>query len=99
MKHHWLSLALLALLALPALAQTASPAKPQTAGDRIVATINGEALTTREFDQIWARLAPQMRENYEKSSGGKTQFLDAYIKRRLLIQDALLMVFLDQTPD
>lgn len=85
MKLHWLSLA---LLALPALAQTAAPAATQTQGDRIVATINGEALTLREFDQIWSRLTPQMRESYEKS-GGKAQFLDVFIKRRLLIQEAL----------
>lgn len=84
----------LALLAAPLSAQIA-PA--QVPADRVVATINGEALTSGEFEQIWNRLSPQMRENYEKS-GGKMAFLDTYIKRRLLIQESLKAGF-DKRPE
>lgn len=54
----------------------------------VVATINGEVLTKVEFDRMWAELAPDMQKNY-MASGGKIQFLDNYIRKRLLIQEAL----------
>jgi peptidyl-prolyl cis-trans isomerase C len=85
---------LIFVVAMPLSAQIA-PA--QVPADRVVATINGEALTSGEFEQIWSRLAPQMRENYEKA-GGKMAFLDTYIKRRLLIQESLKEGF-DKRPE
>src|SRR5687767_15996061 len=85
---------LIFVVAMPLSAQIA-PA--QVPADRVVATINGEALTSGEFEQIWNRLTPQMRENYEKS-GGKMAFLDTYIKRRLLIQESLKEGF-DKRPE
>lgn len=64
---------------------------------RIVATINGEVLTKPEFDRMWAELSPEMQDGY-MASGGKLQFLDNYIRKRLLIQEALKEEF-DQRED
>lgn len=54
----------------------------------VVATINGEVITKAEFDLMWAELPAEMQNNY-MASGGKLQFLDNYIRKRLLIQEAL----------
>lgn len=54
----------------------------------VVATINGEVLTKKEFDRMWDSLPSEMQKSY-MSSGGKIQFLDNYIRKRLLIQEAL----------
>lgn len=55
---------------------------------KVVATINGEVLTKKEFDRMWDALPSDMQKSY-MSSGGKIQFLDNYIRKRLLIQEAL----------
>lgn len=75
-------------------AQTA-PA-PQKAQPKLAAMVNGEAVTVEELNGLYARLSPQMRAEYEKS-GGKTQFLDTYIRKRLLVQEALKQNF-DKQP-
>lgn len=75
-------------------AQT-SPA-PQKVQPKLAAMINGEAVTVEELDGLYARLSPQMRAEYEKS-GGRTQFLDTYIRKRLLVQEALKQNF-DKQP-
>jgi len=87
-----------ALLATAATAfsQQAAPAAPP-AEEKIVAMINGEKLTTGELDLMYSRISPQMRENYERS-GGKIQFLDQYINKRLVLQEALKQRF-DKRPD
>lgn len=54
----------------------------------VVATINGEVLTKKAFDQMWNSLPSDMQKSY-MASGGKIQFLDNYIRKRLLIQEAL----------
>lgn len=54
----------------------------------IVATINGEVLTKKDFDKMWNGLTPEMQKSYE-AAGGKIQFLDNHIRKRLVIQEAL----------
>ena len=69
-------------LAAAAGAQTAPDANP------VVATVNGEKITRVEFDAAWNALAPDVQANYERS-GGKITFLETYIKRKLIAQEAL----------
>ncbi|MHB0968280.1 MAG: peptidylprolyl isomerase [Thermoanaerobaculia bacterium] len=87
MKRTLLAVALFALAAGNGFAQAAVKA-PETAAPKIVANINGEVLTVEELDKHWARLSPEMRANYERA-GGKAQFLETYIRKRLLIQEAI----------
>ena len=82
--------ALIFLVAIPIVAQ-------QSDAQKVVAVVNGETITAQKLDQLYARLGTQMREQYEKA-GGKTAFLDNYIKKRLLIQEALKVGF-DKKPD
>ncbi len=63
----------------------------------IVATINGEVLTKTQFDRMWNDLPAEMQKSY-MSAGGKLQFLDNYIRKRLVIQEALKEGF-DQRED
>jgi parvulin-like peptidyl-prolyl isomerase len=102
MKHS-LILAIAALAAFPMTAQQSQPAVPQSAaatptdpGKRIVAVVNGETITRDKFDQLWERAGAQLRAQYEKT-GGKGAFLDNYIKKRLMIQEALKSGF-DKRP-
>lgn len=85
MKRHLLT-ALAVALALPLAAQEAKPAAP--ADETIVAVVNGEKITRAKFDQLWARAGAKMRKQYEKT-GGKAGFLDNYIRKRLVLQEAL----------
>ncbi|MBW3565888.1 MAG: peptidylprolyl isomerase [Acidobacteria bacterium] len=55
--------------------------------DAIVANINGEVLTREEFDRLWMNLSPEMRKNYELT-GGRINFLDNHIQKKLLLQEA-----------
>ena len=86
-----------------AVAATASAQAPQTApvaqdpGSKIVAVINGETITAAKLDQLWNRAGAQMRANYEKT-GGKVGFLDNYLRKRLLVQEAIKNGF-DKRPD
>ena len=69
------------------LAQTPSPAVP--AGPQsIAATINGEVLTMERLDLLYSRLSPEMRANYDRA-GGKRVYLNNYIEKRLLVQEAM----------
>ena len=79
------------LLMTPLFAQT------QSSGSKTVAVINGETITEAKLDQLYARLTPDVRAQYEKN-GGKTAFLDNYIRKRLLVQEALKAGF-DRKPD
>jgi len=72
--------ALFALLAL-ATASVAVAQKP-------VAVINGETVTVEQLDHLYDELPMQMREQYE-SAGGKGAFLENYLRKRLLIQEAI----------
>src|SRR5258708_6912045 len=72
--------------ALPFLIATAAFAQQNNA-QKVVAVVNGETITAQKLDQLYARMGAQMRKQYEKA-GGKMAFLDNYIKKRLLIQEA-----------
>ena len=73
-------IACLLLLAAPALAQQ-NESNP-------VAVVNGETITVKTLDQMYDRIGPQMRAQYEKA-GGKAAFLDNYVNKRLIVQEAL----------
>lgn len=73
-------IACLLFLAVPALAQQ-NDSKP-------VAVVNGETITAKTLDQLYDRIGPQMRAQYEKA-GGKAAFLDNYVNKRLIVQEAL----------
>jgi EpsD family peptidyl-prolyl cis-trans isomerase len=87
----------ISLLALPALAQQSAPAQPPAAqsaaaavpdSQRAVAVINGETVTVEKLDHMYNNLNTQMRKNYD-SNGGKGALLENYIRKRLLIQEAI----------
>lgn len=92
MKRMLFTLAL-AMTAAGALAQGAEPAE-----DKIVARVNGEAITAEKFDHLWNALPPETRKNYELNGGGKIGFLDNYIDRWLIVQQAKKEQF-DQRQD
>ncbi|HYM61972.1 MAG TPA: peptidylprolyl isomerase [Thermoanaerobaculia bacterium] len=90
----------LALAALPLLGQQPAPA-PQpaasAASQKIVAVVNGETITLEKLNQLYDRLGTQMREQYERT-GGKAGFLDNYIRKRLVVQEAIKSGF-DKRPE
>jgi peptidyl-prolyl cis-trans isomerase C len=75
----------LVLIALPLVAQkTAAPSD----GEKVVATVNGEVITKAKLDQLWNGMASRIRMQYERSGRGKAGFLDNYVRKQLLIQEA-----------
>lgn len=90
---------MIAVAATAAIAQSPNTpvAQPQPEVQKVVATINGETITRARLDILYANLNAQMRERYE-AAGGKTAFLDNYIAKRLLIQEAVKSGF-DQRPE
>lgn len=85
-------------LALPLAAQ--QPATPEPAHKPVanpVAVINGEVVTAEQLEHLWDNLGTQMRTQYE-SSGGKAAFLENYLRKRLVLQEALKTGF-DKRPD
>jgi peptidyl-prolyl cis-trans isomerase C len=93
-----LMLPLLAL-ALPLAGQLAAsaPTAPTAPGDKIVAVINGETITAARLDQLWNRIPPKTRDQY-KTNGGKGAYLNNYIGKRLVVQEALKHGF-DKKPE
>ncbi len=102
------------LLAVPAFAQQGTPAQPPAATQtaparqpapaaaaedpkRAVAVINGETITVEKLDRMYNNLNTQMRTNYD-TNGGKGAFLENYIRKRLIIQEALKAGF-DKQPE
>lgn len=79
-------------VAVATLAQT--PADDQ---QKIVAVINGETITRAKLDLLYNGMPAQMRSQYEKS-GGKMAFLDNYVAKRLMLQEAIKSGF-DKRPD
>jgi parvulin-like peptidyl-prolyl isomerase len=67
------------------------------AAPKNVAVINGEVLTAEHFNDLWNNLGFSVRDQYEKA-GGKGAFLDNYVGKRLLIQEAIKSGF-DKRPD
>ncbi|HWW60766.1 MAG TPA: peptidylprolyl isomerase [Thermoanaerobaculia bacterium] len=68
--------------------QQPAPAAAPTEGKQIVAVVNGEVITQAKLDSLWERLGAQMRKQYE-ATGGKQGFLENYLRKRLLIQEAI----------
>lgn len=81
-----------AAAALPLLAQQAA-----NSGDKIVATLNGETITQSQLDRMYNGLSVQMRGQYDQA-GGKQKFLEVYLGKRLLVQEAMKQGF-DKRPD
>jgi peptidyl-prolyl cis-trans isomerase C len=75
------------LLAL-AFAAAALPTLAQSDADKLVARVNGKEITSGDLDQQWKRLTPQMQEQYIKM-GGKRVFLENYVSKHLLVQEAI----------
>ncbi|HEU5162588.1 MAG TPA: peptidylprolyl isomerase [Thermoanaerobaculia bacterium] len=74
----------------------AAAAGAQTAPDaNVVATVNGEKITRAEFDAAWNALSPDVQANYERS-GGRITYLETYIRRKLIVQEAIKNNLTDQ---
>jgi len=89
----------IAALALPLAAQqTPAPAaaKPVPAPKQ-AAIVNGEVITVDRIDQMWNNMSVGFRDQYE-ASGGKQAFLENYLRKRLVIQEAIKSGF-DKRPD
>ena len=84
----------LALVALPLVGQA-----PQTTPDaeKPVAVINGEVITAGQLDLLYDGIGAPMREQYAKN-GGKAAFLENYLRKRLVIQEAQKAGY-DKRPD
>lgn len=95
MKRHLLTVLAFAV-ALPLVAQDAKPAA-ETDAQKVVAVVNGEKITRAKLDHLWARAGAKLRKQYEKT-GGKQGFLDNYLKKRLMLQEALKEGF-EKRPD
>lgn len=80
MKRFILATALLAMAG-AAMAQSAP-------SEKIVATVNGERITLAEFDAAWSALTPEVQATYERS-GGRITYLESYIRRKLVVQEAI----------
>ena len=75
------ALALSSIAAAPLLAQAAAPKD-------VVAVVNGESITRAQLDVLWFRMSEKARQQYDQTGGGKRGFLDNYIRKRLLLQQA-----------
>ncbi|HVS30973.1 MAG TPA: peptidylprolyl isomerase [Thermoanaerobaculia bacterium] len=67
----------------------AAPAQQAADDDKVVvATVNGEIITRAKLDMLYANMNSQMRANYDRA-GGRLAFLDNYIAKRLMLQEAM----------
>ena len=82
-----------AAMAFPLVAQQSAADDSKT----VVAQINAETITLAQLDALYDSLPIQMREQYDKN-GGKSAFLDNYMRKRLIIQEAIKQGF-DQRRD
>ena len=78
-------------------AQTAAATAQADDTKKAVAVINGETITVDKLNRMYDNLNTQMRSNYD-ANGGKGAFLENYIRKRLLIQEAFKHGF-DKQPD
>lgn len=67
------------------------------AGEKPVAVVNGEVITAAKLDQLYDEIGTQMRAQYD-NAGGKQAFLENYIRKQLVIQEAKKTGF-DKRPD
>src|SRR3954471_10087431 len=77
--------------------QTAAASAQADDTKKAVAVVNGETITVDKLDRMYNNLNTQMRTNYD-ANGGKGAFLENYIRKRLLIQEAFKHGF-DEQPD
>jgi peptidyl-prolyl cis-trans isomerase C len=54
----------------------------------LAATVNGEKITMAELDAAWERLPTEVREGYERN-GGKLVYVEPYVRRKLIVQEAI----------
>ncbi len=89
----------IAALALPLAAQqTPAPAAAKPApAPKQAAIVNGEVITVDKLDHMWNNMSVGFRDQYE-TSGGKQAFLENYLRKRLVIQEAIKSGF-DKRPD
>ncbi|MBK5258992.1 MAG: peptidylprolyl isomerase [Thermoanaerobaculia bacterium] len=85
------------MIALFLVGSMTAAAQETAAPEKIVATINGEVITQTRLDTLYRSMQPQMRAQYEKA-GGKMAYLDNYIAKRLMIQEAIKSGF-DKKPE
>ncbi|HXG57458.1 MAG TPA: peptidylprolyl isomerase [Thermoanaerobaculia bacterium] len=85
MKRPAVAFLLVLTLALPLAAQQQAAPKSEP---KVVATVNGEVITQERLDQLYNRMNPQMRAQYDQQ-GGKAAFLETYLRKRLIVQEAL----------
>ncbi|MGZ7081526.1 MAG: peptidyl-prolyl cis-trans isomerase [Thermoanaerobaculia bacterium] len=90
-----LSAVIATLFALPLCAQAPEPPAADTS--KVVAVINNEKITQAKLDQMYSHVSAQMRAEYDEN-GGKAAFLDNYLRKRLLLQEAAKTGF-DKRPD
>ncbi|HEV7239582.1 MAG TPA: peptidylprolyl isomerase [Thermoanaerobaculia bacterium] len=74
------------LLAL-ALVATASPLFASDSY-KLVARINGREITNADLDALWERVPEKVQAQY-KQAGGKKAFLENYVAKKLVVQDAV----------
>ena len=87
------------IIAVCLLAATVAVAQqaPVDPSQKPVATVNGEIITKAKLDHLYASLAPQMRQQYDQA-GGKVAYLENYVAKRLMIQEAMKSGF-DKKPE
>jgi peptidyl-prolyl cis-trans isomerase C len=83
------------LAAVAAFGQQAAPANDPS--QEIVATVNGERITKAKLDALYDNMPAPTRAQYDQA-GGKKVFLDNYVAKRLLVQEAMKKAF-DQRPE
>lgn len=76
---------------------TATTAAASSTAKKQVAIVNGEIITAERFEAMWENMGVGMRDQYEKA-GGKSAFLENYLRKRLMIQEAIKSGF-DKRPD
>ena len=89
MKRAFACSILTAVLSTASFAQGAAApvASAPDAGDKPVAKIGTTTITQRQLDLLYDQLGTAMRSQYEKS-GGKAAFLENYLRKRLVVEQA-----------
>ena len=75
----------------------ATPLAAQQSESKTVASVNGQTITAAMLDRMWDRIGSQTRAQYEKA-GGKAAFLNNYINKVLIVQEAMKSGF-DRKPE
>ena len=75
----------------------AALAAPLFASDsyKLIARVNGREITNADLDAQWDRIPAKLQADYLKA-GGKAAFLDNYISKKLIVQDAFASGFAEK---